>query len=261
MRSSYGSGRPIPEDEARTVFADTGIVPDADYLEFVGRWGGCFAGIAVHAWDQSPLLGTTTCLELTASARKPTEISSTGSCSPTTDEVSVVGVAPGAAASPCAGYGRGGRSSRAGRRPTLEAAITPALGALLYVTFLAVPFRALLVGVLRVVLTPYVDCVIVFTRLAAEHPIAFSLCSRSVSLRFSGLAAVVVVMQTLVELLGMVVHVRVIPRLVRSASTPRASSLEATLDGVFLCLKTPSRKTASPCSLTVPLSRCASMAS
>lgn len=70
MRSSYGSGRPIPEDEARTVFADTGIVPDADYLEFIGRWGGCFAGIAVHAWDQSPLLGTTTCLELTASARE-----------------------------------------------------------------------------------------------------------------------------------------------------------------------------------------------
>lgn len=89
----------------------------------------------------------------------------------------MVGAAPGAAASPCAGYGRGGRSSRAGHRPTLEAAITPALGALLYVTFLAVPFRALLIGVLRVLLTPCVDYVIVFTRLAggaSDRPLASS---------------------------------------------------------------------------------------
>lgn len=61
--------------------------------------------------------------------------------------------------------------------PALEAAITPALGALLYVTFLAVPFRALLVGVLRVLLTPCVDYVIVFTRLAgvaSDRPLASS---------------------------------------------------------------------------------------
>ncbi len=50
--------------------------------------------------------------------------------------------------------------------PVWEGAITSVLGALLTVTFLAVPFRALLVGVLRVLLTPCVDYVIVFTRLA-----------------------------------------------------------------------------------------------
>lgn len=70
MQTIYGAGRPIPEAEARAKFASVGIAPDDDYLEFIGRWGGCYAGIAVHAWDQSSLLGVTTCVELTAQARE-----------------------------------------------------------------------------------------------------------------------------------------------------------------------------------------------
>lgn len=65
----YGSGRPIPEAEARERLAAEFIVPNDGYLAFIGRWGGCYVGVSVHAWDQSSLLGTTRCLELTARAR------------------------------------------------------------------------------------------------------------------------------------------------------------------------------------------------
>lgn len=66
----YGAGRAIPAEEACARIAAIGIVPDPDYVEFIGRWGGCFVGVPVHAWDHSSLLGIETCLELTAWARE-----------------------------------------------------------------------------------------------------------------------------------------------------------------------------------------------
>ena len=65
----YGAGRPIPAAELRDRLRDLDLVPDDDYAEFVGRWGGCFVGVSVHAWDHASLLGRETCLQLTAWAR------------------------------------------------------------------------------------------------------------------------------------------------------------------------------------------------
>lgn len=64
----YGPGRPIPADELHTRLQALDIVPDKDFTEFVGRWGGCFVGVSVHA-DNAELTGRETCIELTIGAR------------------------------------------------------------------------------------------------------------------------------------------------------------------------------------------------
>ncbi|WFR73852.1 SMI1/KNR4 family protein [Prescottella defluvii] len=66
----YGPGQPIPSDELRDRLGDAGLVPDEDYAEFVGRWGGCFVGVPVHAWNNASILGRESCIELTAWARE-----------------------------------------------------------------------------------------------------------------------------------------------------------------------------------------------
>ena len=65
----YGPGRPIPAEELRDRLRALDLVPDEGYEEFVGRWGGCFVGVAVHAWDNARLVGRETCVELTTWAR------------------------------------------------------------------------------------------------------------------------------------------------------------------------------------------------
>lgn len=65
----YGPGRPIPADELHVRLHALDIVPDKDFTEFVGRWGGCFVGVSVHAWDNAELIGRETCIELTMGAR------------------------------------------------------------------------------------------------------------------------------------------------------------------------------------------------
>ncbi|MEB4613449.1 SMI1/KNR4 family protein [Leucobacter sp. M11] len=65
----YGPGRPIPAAELRAGLHELDLVPDPDFTEFVGRWGGCFVGVPVHAWDNAQLLGRETCLDLTREAR------------------------------------------------------------------------------------------------------------------------------------------------------------------------------------------------
>jgi hypothetical protein len=65
----YGSGRPIPAAELRSRLRTIDVVPDDDYAEFVGRWGGCFVGVSVHVWDNASLLGRESCVELTTWAR------------------------------------------------------------------------------------------------------------------------------------------------------------------------------------------------
>ncbi len=66
----YGAGRPIPADELRDGLLPLDLVPDEDYAEFVGRWGGCFVGVEVHVWDNARLVGRETCVELTTWARE-----------------------------------------------------------------------------------------------------------------------------------------------------------------------------------------------
>lgn len=66
----YGPGQPIPSRELRDRLAAVGVVPDEDYEEFVGRWGGCFVGVPVHAWSNASILGRESCIELTAGARE-----------------------------------------------------------------------------------------------------------------------------------------------------------------------------------------------
>ena len=66
---TYGPGRAIPAEELRERLRELDLEPDADYADFVGRWGGCYAGVPVHAWDNATLLGRETCVELTARAR------------------------------------------------------------------------------------------------------------------------------------------------------------------------------------------------
>ncbi len=81
----YGPGRPIPADELHARLHALDIVPDKDFSEFVGRWGGgCFVGVSVHAWDNAELIGRETCIELTIGARDAYGASSTGWCSLTT---------------------------------------------------------------------------------------------------------------------------------------------------------------------------------
>ncbi|MFI1194907.1 SMI1/KNR4 family protein [Micromonospora sp. NPDC020750] len=65
----YGPGRPIPAAELRGRLEALDLVPDEDYEEFVGRWGGCFVGVSVHVWDNASILGRESCIELTAWAR------------------------------------------------------------------------------------------------------------------------------------------------------------------------------------------------
>lgn len=65
----YGAGRAIPATELRDRLRAIDLVPDASYEEFVGRWGGCFVGVPVHAWDNASLLGRESCVELTTWAR------------------------------------------------------------------------------------------------------------------------------------------------------------------------------------------------
>jgi hypothetical protein len=65
----YGPGRAIPAAELHSRLRTIDLVPDDDYAEFVGRWGGCFVGVPVHAWDNAPLLGRESCIELTTWAR------------------------------------------------------------------------------------------------------------------------------------------------------------------------------------------------
>ncbi len=67
---TYGAGRPIPADELRERLTPLGLVPDEGYAEFVGRWGGCYVGVAVHAWDNASILGRESCVELTTWARE-----------------------------------------------------------------------------------------------------------------------------------------------------------------------------------------------
>ena len=66
----YGPGRAIPADELRAGLRAVDLVPDEDYAEFAGRWGGCFVGVAVHVWDNAPLLGRESCVVLTTWARE-----------------------------------------------------------------------------------------------------------------------------------------------------------------------------------------------
>jgi hypothetical protein len=67
---TYGSGRAIPAGELRDGLRELDLEPDADYADFVGRWGGCFVGVSVHAWDNASLLGKETCVQLTTWARE-----------------------------------------------------------------------------------------------------------------------------------------------------------------------------------------------
>lgn len=66
----YGRGRPVPADELHSRLQALGVVPDKDFTEFVGRWGGCFVGVSVHVWDNAKLIGSETCIELTVRARE-----------------------------------------------------------------------------------------------------------------------------------------------------------------------------------------------
>ncbi len=66
---TYGAGRPIPAGELRDRLRELDLEPDADSADFVGRWGGCYVGVSVHAWDHNALLGRETCLQLTRWAR------------------------------------------------------------------------------------------------------------------------------------------------------------------------------------------------
>ncbi|CAM2771264.1 SMI1/KNR4 family protein [Prescottella defluvii] len=68
--AAYGSGRPVPSAELREGLTVLGLVPDPDYEEFVGRWGGCFVGVPVHAWDNASILGNESSVELTTRARE-----------------------------------------------------------------------------------------------------------------------------------------------------------------------------------------------
>lgn len=65
----YGAGLPVSAEVARSRLAVLGVAPDDDYVDFVSRWGGCFVGVTVHAWENSDLLGRETCDELTRWAR------------------------------------------------------------------------------------------------------------------------------------------------------------------------------------------------
>lgn len=67
--AAYGAGTPIPPAELTAALAPLGIEADADYADFVARWGGCFVGVPVHAW-RNATIGRETCVELTERARR-----------------------------------------------------------------------------------------------------------------------------------------------------------------------------------------------
>lgn len=67
--ATYGAGRAIPVTELRDRLRVLDLEPDADYADFVSRWGGCYVGVSIHAWDNAPLLGRESCVDLTTWAR------------------------------------------------------------------------------------------------------------------------------------------------------------------------------------------------
>lgn len=68
--AKYGAGLPVSAPEVLERSSAISVVIDADYRDFVGRWGGCYVGVPVHAWHNSSLLGTETCVQLTMAARE-----------------------------------------------------------------------------------------------------------------------------------------------------------------------------------------------
>lgn len=65
----YGAGTPTPAHEVEARLAPLGVVVPDDLVELVGRWGGCYVGVSVHAWDNASILGRETCVDLTLAAR------------------------------------------------------------------------------------------------------------------------------------------------------------------------------------------------
>lgn len=65
----YGSGTPTTAAEMESRLAPLGVVVPDDLVEFVGRWGGCYVGVSVHAWGNASILGRETCVDLTLAAR------------------------------------------------------------------------------------------------------------------------------------------------------------------------------------------------
>ena len=49
MRALYGRGEAVPAAEVEERLRAHGILVDADYVDLVRRWGGCFVGVPVHA--------------------------------------------------------------------------------------------------------------------------------------------------------------------------------------------------------------------
>ena len=45
----YGAGTPIAPAELAAALAPLGLRADADYADFVARWGGCLVSVPVHA--------------------------------------------------------------------------------------------------------------------------------------------------------------------------------------------------------------------
>lgn len=65
----YGTRVPVPVAEVVVRLAPLGIAPSAAFAEFISRWGGCYVGVAVHGWENAPILGRETCVDLTRGAR------------------------------------------------------------------------------------------------------------------------------------------------------------------------------------------------
>ncbi|MFF2622429.1 SMI1/KNR4 family protein [Oerskovia jenensis] len=65
----YGAGEPSTRAELDDAVRGLDVVLDADWVEVVGRHGGCFVGVPVHGLRNAPLLEDTDVATLTRTFR------------------------------------------------------------------------------------------------------------------------------------------------------------------------------------------------
>ena len=63
-------GRPATLEEIKEAEKELEVRLDDDYKEFIQKFGGAFAGIAIHAFSNGSSIGKETMIELTKQGRK-----------------------------------------------------------------------------------------------------------------------------------------------------------------------------------------------
>ncbi|MGJ7488015.1 SMI1/KNR4 family protein [Variovorax sp. LT2P21] len=63
-------GKPALEEEIRDAERRLGLKLHNDYKDFISRFGGAYAGIAIHAFSNGSSIGKETVVELTLDARE-----------------------------------------------------------------------------------------------------------------------------------------------------------------------------------------------